>query len=203
MMPDWDIHPEMVTHTWVIDTKTGPALSRSASARYMENWDWTDGKSVDELAEYMAYALRMLKNAGLAVRGDHDARRVRQRRACRNWRRRRSRRAATCIGPRSRTTSGTCSPTSRASRRGCEYASGLDGPIRSCVVSIIGCTGDWFGGWDGLEPGSVDQFITADLKSGRLVEVIDQRRAGDHRLPLAGDVFQRRGDRASRSSRRS
>ena len=39
-------------------------------------------------------------------------------------------------------------------------------------MSIIGCTGDWFGGWDGLTPGSVDQFITADLKGGRLPEVI-------------------------------
>lgn len=23
MMPDWDIHPEMISHTWVIDIKTG------------------------------------------------------------------------------------------------------------------------------------------------------------------------------------
>ena len=53
-----------------------------------------------------------------------------------------------------------------------EYASGLDGPDPQCVVSIIGCTGDWFGGWDGLTPGTVDQFITADGKGGRLPEVI-------------------------------
>ena len=53
-----------------------------------------------------------------------------------------------------------------------EFARGLDGPDPRCVVSIIGCTGDWFGGWDGLTPGSVDQFITADLKGGRLPEVI-------------------------------
>ena len=53
-----------------------------------------------------------------------------------------------------------------------EYAAGLDGPDPQCVVSMIGCTGDWFGGWDGLTPGSVDQFITADLKAGRLPEVI-------------------------------
>jgi hypothetical protein len=53
-----------------------------------------------------------------------------------------------------------------------EYASGLNGPNPKCVVSIIGCTGDWFGGWDGLSPGSVDQFITADLKGGRLPAVI-------------------------------
>src|SRR5262249_54249147 len=30
----------------------------------------------------------------------------------------------------------------------------------------------WFGGWDGLERGSVDRFITEDLKGGRLPEVI-------------------------------
>ena len=53
-----------------------------------------------------------------------------------------------------------------------ELASGLDEPDPRCVVSIIGCTGDWFGGWDGLTAGSVDQFITADLKRGRLPEVI-------------------------------
>jgi len=41
-------------------------------------------------------------------------------------------------------------------------------------VSIIGCTGDWFGGWDGLTPGSVDRLITADLQGGRLPEVIDR-----------------------------
>jgi hypothetical protein len=40
------------------------------------------------------------------------------------------------------------------------------------VVSIIGCTGDWFGGWDGLGEGSVDQFITEDLQGGRMPEVI-------------------------------
>ncbi|MHC4521016.1 MAG: hypothetical protein ACYTAS_20680, partial [Planctomycetota bacterium] len=39
---------------------------------------------------------------------------------------------------------------------------------------IIGCTGDWFGGWDGLTPGSVDRFITPDLKGGRLPQVIDK-----------------------------
>ena len=53
-----------------------------------------------------------------------------------------------------------------------EYASGLEGPDPRCVVSIIGCTGDWFGGWDGLTAGSVDQFISADLKRGRLPDVI-------------------------------
>jgi hypothetical protein len=53
-----------------------------------------------------------------------------------------------------------------------EYASGLGGTDPKCVVSIVGCTDDWFGGWDGLTPGSADPFITEDLQTGRLVDVI-------------------------------
>ena len=37
MVPDWDIHPEMVTHTWVIDTKTGRPYPERTE-RFMENW---------------------------------------------------------------------------------------------------------------------------------------------------------------------
>ncbi len=53
------------------------------------------------------------------------------------------------------------------------HPSGLNGPDPKCVVSVIGCTGDWFGDWDGLNPGSPDKFITPDLLSGRMVDVID------------------------------
>ena len=34
----------------------------------------------------------------------------------------------------------------------------------SFTVNIPAGTGDWFGGWDGLTRGSVDRFITEDLK---------------------------------------
>src|SRR4051812_10671358 len=68
IVPDWDIHPEMVTHTWVIDTRTGrPYPERSE--RFLENWRWTDGKSADQIADYLAFALRILKNAGLPCTG--------------------------------------------------------------------------------------------------------------------------------------
>jgi len=55
-----------------------------------------------------------------------------------------------------------------------ENASGLETDDPKCVISIIGCTGDWFGGWDGLEIGSADQFITEDLQGGRLPQVIER-----------------------------
>jgi hypothetical protein len=172
MMPDWDIHPEMVTHTWVINTKTGrPYPERSA--RFMENWDWSVGKSVDELADYMSYALKILKNVGLSCEG-----------------------ITTPGGFGNRVMPELAQATLQACRDvfdaeiphyfrdlytdersvapRVEYASGLTGPDPKCVVSIIGCTDDWFGGWDGLSPGSADKLITEDLKGGRLPQVIDK-----------------------------
>ncbi len=172
MMPDWDIHPEMVTHTWVIDTKTGrPYPERSE--RFMENWGWSAGKSVDELADYMSYALRILKNVGLDCEGITTP---------------------GGFGSRARpelaqATLQSCRDIFKAEiphyfrdlytdKRSVaprvEYASGLNGPDPKCVVSIIGCTGDWFGGWDGLTPGSVDKLVTEDGNSGRLPQVIDK-----------------------------
>ena len=35
----------------------------------MENWDWTTGRSADEIADYMTYALQILKNVGLPCEG--------------------------------------------------------------------------------------------------------------------------------------
>ncbi|HEX5177193.1 MAG TPA: hypothetical protein VFV83_09205, partial [Chthoniobacteraceae bacterium] len=55
-----------------------------------------------------------------------------------------------------------------------EYAAGLATSDPQCVVSIIACTGDWTGGWDCSPPESPDKFISADLKSGRLVDVIER-----------------------------
>jgi hypothetical protein len=172
MTADWDIHPEMVTHTWVIDTKTGrPYPERTA--RTMENWDWTAGRSVDELADYLSYALRILHNVGLPCEGittpggfgnqvlPELAQATLE--ACRDV-------YSTPIPHYFR----HLFTDDRSVAPRVEYASGLDGADPRCVVSIIGCTGDWFGGWDGLTPGSADLFITKDLRSGRLTEVIDR-----------------------------
>jgi hypothetical protein len=170
MLPDWDIHPEMVTHTWVIDTKTGRPYPERTE-RFMENWGWSAGKSVDELTDYLSYALRILKNVGLPCEGITTPGGFGNR----------------ALPELSQATLESCRDVfqaeiphyfrhlftdERSVAPRIEYAADLDGPDPKCVVSIIGCTGDWFGGWDGLEAGSVDQFITEDLEHGRLVEVI-------------------------------
>jgi len=172
MMPDWDIHPEMVSHTRVINTKTGRPYAE-ASAYFMENWRWTDGKSVDELADYVSYGLRILKNIGLPCEGITTPGGFGNR----------------VLPELAQATLESCRDVfgaeiphyfrhlytdERSVAPRVEYASGLTGPDPRVVVSIIGCTGDWFGGWDGLTPGSVDRFITADLKGGRLPQVIDR-----------------------------
>ncbi len=174
LAPNWDIHPEMVTHTWAIDTRTGrPYPFRTAD--YLENFGFSVGKSADFLAQYIAYALRILKNAGFFCSGITTP---------------------GGFGSRSRP------QLAQATLQACQevfatevphyfrdvivesgqsvaprvfYASDLDGSRPRCVVSIIGCTGDWFGGWDGmLRTGSADRFISPDLKQGRLVEVIER-----------------------------
>lgn len=171
IIPNWDIHPEMVSHTRVIDLKTGQPYPYATPA-FMENWDWSQTKSADELAAYQSYALNILKEAGLSCEG-----------------------LTTPGGYGGRNKNNLALSTLEAVRDvyGAEvphyfrdvitekgvsvapqvlYPSDIDGPDPKCVVSVIGCTGDWFGGWDGLVPGNADRFITEDLSAGRMVDVI-------------------------------
>ena len=170
--PNWDIHPEMVTHTWVIDTKTGHPHPEQ-TPRFMENWEWSVGKSADELADYMAYALRILKAVGLPCEGIttpggfgnmvmpalsqatlQSVRAVYENVPVPHYFRNLYDKGDRSVAPL------------------VQYAAGLDGDDPHCVVSIIGCTGDWTGGWDNSEPVGTDAFITPDLQSGRMVDVI-------------------------------
>jgi len=173
LLPNWDIHPEIVTHTWAIDTKTGhPYPERSL--RYQENWGWSEGKSVDQLAAYLCYGLRILQNVGLPCEGITTPGGFGSR----------------VLPELAQATLLSCREVFRAEiphyfrhayERGdrsvapqVEYASELAGPDPRCVVSIIACTGDWTGGWDASRPGEVDRYITADLSKGRMVEVIER-----------------------------
>jgi hypothetical protein len=169
--PNWDIHPEMVTHTRIIDVKTGHPYPE-ISSKYMENWDWCTGRSTDEIAEYMRYALTILKNVGLPCEGittpggfGSQARpQLAQAslESCRDVFR-----AEIPHYFRDLFASGEQSVAPIV-----QNASGLDSDDPKCVVHVLGCTGDWTGGWNCTPPKGADLFITADGKSGRMVEVI-------------------------------
>lgn len=181
LMPNWDIHPEMITHTRVIDLSTGHPYA-DHSLEFMENWNWTRGRSVDEIAGYLAYALEILKNVGLPCEGittpggfgngalpelaQATAESVRDvfRAEIPHYFRNLHDRGDESVAPR------------------VEYASGLGGADPRCVVSILACTGDWTGGWDNTPPAGADRFITADLQRGRMVDVIQR---GEPALMLA------------------
>lgn len=174
MQPDWDIHPEMISHTRVIDIKTGRPFPQ-AHEQYMENWGWSQNKSADELGEYLAYALNVLKNADLSCEGvttpggfaNLNKENLAQ---------------ATLAAVRevyggvdvAHYFRDLYTDPSESVAPQVKYPSDLHGNDPKCVVSVIGCTDDWFGGWDGLTPGSVDQFISEDLSKGRMVEVMDK-----------------------------
>lgn len=173
MLPNWDIHPEMVTHTRVIDLSTGHPYPDD-SPRFMENWEWTTGRSADEIAAYMAYALRILKEVGLpcdgvTTPGGFGNRALPQLSQASGEALRDVFRTEIPHYFRHVVDEGDASVAPRV-----EYVQGLGGTDPRCVVSIIACTGDWTGGWDCSEPVGADRFITADGRRGRLVEVIER-----------------------------
>ena len=174
--PDWDIHPEMVTHTWVIDTKTGHPFPER-SPKFQENWEWSVNRSADELSDYLSYALTILKNVGLpadgvTTPGGFGNRSMPQLAAAT------LQSVRSVFGPqpgliphffRNLYDKGDESVAPRVL-----LASDLDTDDPRCVVSVIGCTGDWTGGWDNSTPVGANAFITQDLQQGRMVDVISR-----------------------------
>lgn len=178
MTPDWDIHPEMISHTRVLDLKTGrpfPEISRHT----MENSFPDKPVSVDDLADYLAYALRILKNVGLPCDGFTTpggfGNLVKSELSL-------AARQAVQSVFRSEIPhyfKYLLTDKSRSTNPQIEHVSGLGTADPQCTVNIIAGTGDWFGGWDGVSAGdleeSVDKFITADGKAGRMVEMIARK----------------------------
>jgi hypothetical protein len=162
MVPGWDVHPEMVSHTRVIDVATGRPLAEVSPAT-MENWYPATRKSVDELAAYVAYALRILRNCdlpceGITTPGGFGTASSRLSRPS-------ARRCGTCSAPRSHyfkyvAEGGGRAPAARASqpRHG----------RRRVVVNVPAAAGDWFGGWDGDSRAAATSTSTPG-KTGRMV----------------------------------
>ena len=171
MVPNWDIHPEMITHTRVINLKTGRPFEE-ISAATMENWYPQTDKSVDELAAYLAYALRILKNCGLPCEG------------------------ITTPGGFGNAVKEKLSLAVIQSVadvfpqvdlphyfKYVQMGSEADNMISSLeharsdknelgVVNVPAGTGDWFGGWQGDRESEPDRYLTADGQQGRMAELI-------------------------------
>ncbi len=166
--PAFDITPEMITHTFVVDLETYQPLP----SRIWEQYEW-ETLPVDQeelVTEYIAAACRILDNVGLTPEGvtspggfggrtlDFYAR---------------------AAGNAIRQITGN--PTPYFFKR--IEPSPVDTPVwypdrerGQAVGEIIAATGDWTGNWTGYGEVNVDRYITADLQGGVLPALI---RAGD------------------------
>ena len=173
MVPNWDIHPEMITHTRVIDLKTGRPKD-AINAGTMENSYPQEKKSVDELAAYLAYALRILERCDLPCEG-----------------------ITTPGGFGNLVKSELSLAVDQAVRDVypvdlphyfkyvrmgddstepvLEHVRGIGTDDLRLTVNVPAGTGDWFGGWQGDRVSEADRYCNQDATSGRMVELIERK----------------------------
>ncbi|MGQ9730433.1 MAG: hypothetical protein ACUVX8_04095 [Candidatus Zipacnadales bacterium] len=168
LIPAFDITPEMITHTFVVDPKTCQPLE----PRLWEQYDWETLPDDAELVQrYIATACRILDNVGLSPTGVTSPG---------GFGGRSLEFYARMVGLAVREVTGNPAPYffKRVSTEGAVetpvwYA---DREAGTAVGEIIAATGDWTGSWTGYGEVNPDYYITADLQGGRLPEVIN---AGD------------------------
>ena len=170
MVPNWDIHPEMITHTRVIDIKTGRPMQQINPAT-MENSYPRTKKSVDEMAAYLAYALRILKNCGLPCQGVTTpggfGNLVKDE-------------LPLAVHEAVRDIYGSELPHyfkyvvngDESAQPRLEHVRNVDSSDPKVTVNVPACTGDWFGGWDGDRQSEPDRYANETGTSGRMVELI-------------------------------
>jgi len=174
LLPNWDIHPEMITHTRVIDLKTGRPMEK-ISAATMENSYPRVKKSVDELTAYLAYALKILRNVGLPCEG------------------------ITTPGGFGNLVKSELSLAVQEAVRDVfkaelphyfkyvslgkentepklEHVKGVGTNDLRLTVNVPAGTGDWFGGWTGVRRSEGHRYCNADASQGRMVELIKAKK---------------------------
>jgi len=165
IVPSFDITPEMMTHSVVVDPKT----CRPLEPQLWEQYDWAKLPDDEELVtEYMAAACRILVNVGLTPTGvtspggfggqslDLYAR---------------------ATGTAVRETTGVPTPFffQRVTAEGTEietpvwYADAVSG---TATGEIIASTHDRTGSWTGYGEADADYYLTADLQGGRIPELV-------------------------------
>jgi hypothetical protein len=165
IMPNFDITPEMLTHTFILDLKTLQPLP----GRPWEQYDWQQLPADEELVtEYIAFACRILANVGLTPAGVTSPGGFGGKSLALY---------AKTAGNAVRAATGNPTPFFFQQIRTTPpvpvpvwYA---DKDRGTAVGEIIACTGDWTGNWTGYGETDADKYITADLQGGCLPAMID------------------------------
>lgn len=157
----FDLTPEMITHTRVVDLKTW----RLTDA--WEQYEWVDPPE-DLLTAYVTAAMQLLKNAGITCDGVTSPG---------VFGSKKEPAYARAVLEASLKVNDNPRPFYFLWSRAVEPPDvplwHVDKDRGRAVASVIPCTNDWFGatGYDLSDP---DKFITEDLQQGRLPEVLKQ-----------------------------
>jgi hypothetical protein len=166
--PAFDITPEMITHSFVVDLKTFQPLESGIWEQV--EWSQLPVDREELIVDYIATACRILNNVGLPPEGVTSPGGFGNPLEF----------YAKVTGLAVREVTGNPTPYffKRVSGDGAVetpvwYA---DRDAGTAIGEIIASTGDWTGSWTGYGEVSVDKYITADLQGGRLPALIN---AGD------------------------
>ncbi|MCC6443610.1 MAG: hypothetical protein IT210_09180 [Armatimonadetes bacterium] len=161
--PNFDLTPEMLTHTRVVDLKTWQLTD------LWEQGEWVD-PPVELLTAYITAAMQLLKNAGIPCEGVTSPGAFGGKKEEAHARATLEAALAVNDNPRPfyflRMTRGEEMPEIPIWHA--QKEKGI------AIASIFGCAGDWFGSWTGYDAGDPDLFITEDLQGGRLPQVLAQ-----------------------------
>jgi hypothetical protein len=160
---NFDITPEMLTHTSVVDLKTWQLTEE------WEQREWVD-PPVELLTDYIAAAMQLLRNVGIACEGVTSP-------------------GAFGKGKEAAYAQAVLDAALRVNNnpRPFYFLWAKDDELPDvpiwhtdvakgvAIVSIVGCTSDWFGA-TGYDVSNPDLFITADLQGGRLPAVLAKER---------------------------
>jgi len=160
---NFDLTPEMLTHTHIVDTKTW---------RLTEEWEqreWVDPPE-ELLTDYIAAAMQLLKNVGIACEGVTSpgafgkGKEAAYARAVLD--------AALRVNNNPRPFYFLWAKDDELPDVPIWHADKAKG---IAIASIVGCTSDWFGA-TGYDVSNPDLFITKDLQGGRLPTVLAKER---------------------------
>ena len=173
--PSFDLTPEMLTHTAVVD------LNTFTLTEAWEQVEWVDPPVDNRLTDYIITAMEILDNVGIPCEGvtSPGAFGKRQEAAY-----------AKAVLTASQHVNNNLRPFFLAplASQNLHYKSLWlkhdelpDVPIwyaekenGIAIASIVSCAGDWFGGWTGYDLGDADRFITKDLQGGRLPPILEK-----------------------------
>jgi len=165
IVPSFDITPEMLTHTYVLDLAT----LRPRESGIWEQYEWSEFTEQDHVDHYIALSCEILANVGLSPQGVTSPGGFGHR----------------CLDLYARMVGQGCGqvtglPAPYFFQRLVLEDTEIDTPVwypdrqaGTAVGEIIACTDDYTGSWTGYGEVDADYYITADLGGGRLPAVID------------------------------